>query len=473
MNNKTEKTQFQKENDEVLNLVLNERFFKPFKENYDTDPKSLKHATNLELFITSDCNLKCEYCYLMRHGDKLYHKDIRNKDTILNNLKIFLNYAIEQDYKFNNIDLFTGEIWGTDFGYEVLDILLEYIDKGFKVKSFSVPTNCTFIKTDEHLNKMEEYIENFNKRYIRFMISISIDGKYLEAETRSFKNEEQNKTRDDVFYNRLFHFAAKHTFLFHPMVSSKSCKNWIQNYKWFMDNIEHNDFEPEDTLMMLEVRNDDWEDEDIQYFLEFIEFLIQHNLKRFNNINEFANYLFTHKSASKVGGYINIALPFSTEQSCCNVTNTLHLRLGDLAVVPCHRTSYDKFVYGHFDVEDDKITGLTSNNIQMAIKTLLQNSISTHHGCDVCPYNDFCIRGCFGAQYEDNNEIFTPSESVCKMFKAKYDYLIKRYTELGIFEILKKEITPTHTHYRLLLRLDQSIKKIQNYKECNGGEYNC
>ena len=41
----------------------------------------------------------------------------------------------------------------------------------------------------------------------------------------------------------------------------------------------------------------------------------------------------------------------------CTINRALIVRMGDLAIVPCHRTSYDQFLLGHFNVENDvKIT---------------------------------------------------------------------------------------------------------------------
>jgi len=38
------------------------------------------------------------------------------------------------------------------------------------------------------------------------------------------------------------------------------------------------------------------------------------------------------------------------------------VRLGDLAICPCHRQAYDEYLYGHFVVENNRITGIKANN---------------------------------------------------------------------------------------------------------------
>jgi len=34
------------------------------------------------------------------------------------------------------------------------------------------------------------------------------------------------------------------------------------------------------------------------------------------------------------------------------------VRAGDLSIIPCHRTSYQKFIYGKYKTENNKIIGI-------------------------------------------------------------------------------------------------------------------
>ena len=79
------KIDFQQEQNQLLKTVLDLRYFQPWKE--EDNQYSLRNDANLEIFITPSCNQHCEYCYLVKY-DGLYPKEINNKDTILNNLKI-------------------------------------------------------------------------------------------------------------------------------------------------------------------------------------------------------------------------------------------------------------------------------------------------------------------------------------------------------------------------------------------------
>ena len=116
----------------------------------------------------------------------------------------------------------------------------------------------------------------------------------------------------------------------------------------------------------------------------------------------------------------------------------MFIRLGDLAIVPCHRTSYDRFNYGKFIVENDKIIDIEGSNVSLASEILMGN-MANHPKCDTCSIKKFCLKGCLGAQFEANNEILYPCESVCNLFKAKQKFLkYKYFTELKIFDKAKK-----------------------------------
>ena len=103
--------EFQQENNELLKFILTERFFKPWKngkiliqENEDTLKEidaGLYSSSGLELYLTSSCNQKCEYCYLAKYENKLYPQHLNNENNIINNLKIILEWIIENPDKNN------------------------------------------------------------------------------------------------------------------------------------------------------------------------------------------------------------------------------------------------------------------------------------------------------------------------------------------------------------------------------------
>lgn len=135
--------QFELEQDKLLSTILDARYFSPWKNN-SNKTTDLRHDANLEIYITSVCNQKCEYCYLVKY-EEIYPHKLLDQNLILNNLRILYDYILEQKFHIPKVEFFTGEIWHTNFGLQVLDITLEYLKKGLDVDWFMIASNCSFI----------------------------------------------------------------------------------------------------------------------------------------------------------------------------------------------------------------------------------------------------------------------------------------------------------------------------------------
>ena len=261
---------YKKQNDDFLKFLITERFIKPWTEGDFENYKSLSSVSRLELFITSSCNQKCEYCYLCKYEDSLYPKEIREQETILKNLQIFLNFLLENKVKIYSADLFSGEIWHTDFGLKVLELIYEYLMKGLQIRQFIVASNCSFIESKQHFFKIQKYIKLYREIGSSLDFSISIDGKINEDISRQLKNGQ----RDEEFYDKLFSFAAYNHFGFHPMISACTIENAKENYLWFKNECKKHDLNFYNAVMFLEVRNNDWTKEKLEHYADFLKFYI-------------------------------------------------------------------------------------------------------------------------------------------------------------------------------------------------------
>jgi radical SAM protein with 4Fe4S-binding SPASM domain len=95
--------------------------------------------------------------------------------------------------------------------------------------------------------------------------------------------------------------------------------------------------------------------------------------------------------------YIPISLHDNKGYYGCTISTHLAVRLGDLAICPCHRTAYNKYLYGKFTQnEKGEITGIQANNPQMAINILMLNNRYAILGCDSCIFNKICLGTCKG-----------------------------------------------------------------------------
>lgn len=456
------RSEFLEEQTNIVKTLLTNRYFNPWREykkfEYDENfDKSLINESKLEIYVTAKCNQKCDYCYLVKHKE-LYPAEFDKKELILKNLNILIDWIIENNFYIPTIEIFSGEIWHTNFGLDILEIIYQGIQKGLQTNMVLIPSNCSFILDKIQTQKIQHCINKFEKIGVRLCFSISVDGKIIEN-FRPLNSSEKEK--NDLFYDNLFLFAEHNNFHFHPMVSAKNINKWIENYLWFEEMFYKYNLNIE-TIMMLEVRNNDWDEKSIQEYKEFLDFLINKKLKYHKTIDNFFNYLFNFDNSNETpDGYLPYALPFAYTFQGCTVSDNLTVRLGDLAICPCHRTAYNKLLYGHFIVKDNKIIDIEGNNPEIASRILLANNNIASLNCDVCKINKFCLKGCFGSQYETEKDMFFPIQSVCNLFLEKYDFLIKKYTELGIIDYLKK-ISPYNMHYN---QAQELLKFIQEYNK--------
>ena len=468
-----ERTQFQKEQDYLLKTILNTRFFNPW--SFDTwDEDALANDANIEIYVTNACNLNCEYCYLQRFPD-LYPSDKRNPELLLNNLRVLFDWILKENFHIPKIEFFSGEIWHTDFGIQILELTYEYIKKGLRADWFLIPSNCTFVKYDIYLQKIQHYIDLFRESGHPLVFSISIDGKIVEQANRPSKNK--NEFYSDDFYDLVFSFAKHNNYHFHPMWAASTMSFWVENLKWWweqFDKYEMNKW----NLMTLEVRNDDWTDENIKEYLKVLEFYTKAYCKEIHNDDPASiaasvfglHFIEPEDSIKSLNGYINWAFPGCDTFMGCTVANDLCIRLGDMAICPCHRTAYDKYLYGHFEVKENQIVDIIANNPQMAISILMNNINSSIPGCDQCIYNPFCMKGCCGAQIEIMGDPWIPIPSVCNMFSAKINWLLQFYTDIGVIDCLKNA-SPIELEYNIIqpfLRFYDQWDKLKKEGKIDG-----
>ena len=417
---------YQQENDILLKSVLNKRFF----DNMKTDDT----VEVLELIVTPECNLKCEYCYLYKHKYELYPKNAINHKTIINNLYNFMMFLYKNKYKVKTLDFFSGEIWHTDFGVEVLSTVYEFMKNTYKFADrITIPTNASFIMYDKYRYEIGKLIDDFDSIGCHLHFSFSVDGAVIEDKTRPLANDSSSRVKN--FYELAFDFAKKYDCGFHPMVSPNAIQYWKENYQWWEKMFDENDYDI-DSLMMLEVRDDDWDSKKIDIYLDFLNYVLtQFTSDSRKSLEDRVKIAFGLKRNSN---YTNISLFRVRYGFTCSVQRSLCIRLGDMAIVPCHRTSYDKFVAGYLIINNDYTYDVKSNNVEIFTEIMAGNPEYIQFKCNKCLYSRYCIKGCLGAQYEKNKELFYPCSSVCELLKSKINFLVKRYDELGYFDILEK-----------------------------------
>lgn len=460
-----DRNQFEKEQTQFLKTILDLRFFQPWVDP-NRDQGSLHQDANLEIFLTAACNQKCDYCYLVKH-EGLYPREQMNQSQIMKNLRILYDWIMDNDYCIPKCELFTGEIWQSQFGLDVLELTLEYVKKGIQIGWWMIASNCSFLFDEVQTCRIQHYIDEFRRYGSSLVFSISIDGAMIE-DIRPLCN---GNIRTESYYERMFLFAKHNHFFFHPMVAAKTVDRWIENHQWWEKNLKNWDMDVRN-LMMLEVRNGDWTPEAIKNYNKFNKYLIDKYIAEScdGDVIRFAKHLMNVRTEDEqvdINGYIPWCFPETDTFIGCTCSTDLTVRVGDLAIAPCHRTAYNKYLYGKFIVDNNKIIDIEANNPQMACKILMSNFNLASFGCDTCVFNQYCLKGCYGAQYEEQGDPFIPVPNVCEFFKQKYGFLCYYYEKLGVIDYLRT-VSPVEKEYT---RVSKWLQFFDEWKKKEGKNY--
>lgn len=438
-----EKRSFQEEQNMLLQSYLN---------RYE------KSEMTVEFIISSLCNQQCEYCYLYKHGKEMYPLESNKKENILRNFPLLLKYLKEEGYKYETYDIFSGEFFQLSYWEDIIKMICEDNKGSSKTKVISIPTNMSFLMDDAETKKVEYWIEKCKEYNLDMYLSASVDGpEDLEKIERPLTNAE---IKDAEFYDKFFKFLAKHNFVPHPMITKNFVKNYKQNYDFWIDNLikyncKYTRYDGKELYtipMLLEVRDpDQWDEESIENYKKFLWYMAEKDLEVLhkNNLEDFAMHMADDFSDGmmELGTYnhcqpYTIALPSLQGQLPCSIQKGPVFRVGDLSLVPCHRTCYPHMVYGSLQLneEKNKIIGIKGDRPGLALKVKTLNPNRSYMKCSGCPIKIFCLKGCLGSQYENNKELFSAQDKVCDMFYAKYNTINEIAEHYGVYDIIKNKL---------------------------------
>jgi sulfatase maturation enzyme AslB (radical SAM superfamily) len=148
----------------------------------------------------------------------MQYEKANNKDDILRNLPILLDYLDEQNFNYVDYDIYSGEFFQLPYWEEVLEIFYKHQLKVNKQRYTTIPTNYSFIADEELTARVEYWIEKMKECKAPFHLSCSIDGPE-ETDNKTRPNHKKGIVKDKAFYDKVFKFLAKHSYACHPMVS--------------------------------------------------------------------------------------------------------------------------------------------------------------------------------------------------------------------------------------------------------------
>lgn len=420
------------ETDKVFKNFLNRYFFRYFEHQRQTEQPMRPH---IELYIRGYCPSNCEYCYLARYGSKLYPRDVQSDDNIIKNLKIFLNYYSEQNWS-ARFELFSGRMFDTDLGCRVLQTIYDHFDGDTPCKPsvISIPDDMQFLLDDKRTADVEYWINMLASKGIQVSFSASVDGKINDGHRFG--------ERTDEFYEKLKYFIYKYSCGLHPMVSPENIHTWIENWDWMVN------WDKDIALgaMTLEVRNNEWTESRLVDYLKFINHIANFRIKEYRNIDgsfdveAFAYHcLFKEDEGKKIiqhGDCLRLPFPNGTNGNkglTCSVQYGFCVRLGDLAIPVCHRTSYEGFIGGYFEVKDSKIVDIKSNNPEFYMSCMAVRNDNLPK-CRECGLRYNCFMGCLGSNYESIGDPFWTPDSVCKLLHLKTFFILTKMYEVGALQ---------------------------------------
>lgn len=433
-----------------MDLSVNENYLRDQKrllqyyfENDVFIPNGEKYQLNImklavEFVVRPDCNQRCEYCYLTKFGKDLYPNNV-SKNEILKNIDLYLDFIIHENKSYTYLwELFAGDLMFDKIYFDILDIFDKYFDEilinypsHFKKHQtvITLPTNLWWIEDNEIVERFYQYFDYFKEKYnTKLGISCSTDGMYCT-------DSREKKTLTQDYFDKQKVFIEKVEGGFHPMVSALNIKQWNEkNLDWWYTFLDEN------FPMMLEVRNDDWTEESIEEYKKFLEKIFYMYLKKFDdNKTNFSKFIF-HNS-KKSNGYIPIFFyhdfkeNYKNERTSCSMQSIITFNCTNLSMPICHRLSYPLFEGCQFilNEEQTKIIDYIPHNIDtyFAVKFMKDKN---QPGCINCIFNNICLKGCLGAQYETHGDLLIRCESVCKFFEEKYKKLFELYYTNDIFK---------------------------------------
>lgn len=422
---------YDRENDSVFSKFLEDYFF----ENY----KKGKGA--IELIFSPKCNLNCKYCYVKKYYHETFPSDMFDADKSIENALYICNWMVKHHYT-PHVDIFSGELLAQEKGYELLEKMIQFystIEPEDRIPTIMIPTNFTFLNSENETAKVEKIISDFKDLGIKLFLSASFDGKFME-ENRPYGSDlglDLNQFRDDAYYDKVFEFCKKYNYGIHPMVYSKNIDKWIQNFEWFQENLEKHDMHWSQ-LYLLQVRNKEWTREEDKQFYDFIKYLIKWTWNKVGqDKEEYYRFLLKENSGYYSPGFNILRLPLvqNNRGYTCGIQSYLTIRLADMSMYPCHRLLYKDLKIGEFCKRDEYELDFKANNISLGLG-IYGGGYKMNPVCVRCPMNELCAGGCLGSQYEVNKSMLAPIPTVCLNYLYYFKAIQEGFDEIGMTDYL-------------------------------------
>lgn len=355
----------------------------------------------VELVVTEECNLTCNYCY-MHNKKTLMTKDVLHK--FMKNIHVLMSAYNCDKY---HISYFGGEPL---MNWDLVKYAIEYFKKDPRLDSQVLITNGILLTDKEKYD------------FIRSSgcgISLSFDGLW---------NEEN---RPMVGGQSSFDHYIKHKEFYKQfrgckvMVGPQNLDTLVENFIFFVDEMEYPI--PDFTL----VRDDIWTWDAVKNFRVRIKELGDEVIKRISSgkiqsTGLFRLWLLDTILSAKVG-----KRPMGCYAGCGGVGY-----LPDGVFYPCARYGTDK----EYPLYDTNTNMFFKENFEFLNQSKFCNPI-VYDECKDCDIRLACTGGCnYSLAKNGNFERAKPIDQVCELYKAIYYETLRIHNELKDNNFYKKYI---------------------------------
>lgn len=323
-----------------------------------------------------------------------------------------------------------------------LQLLLTYLQKNnLLLTNWTIKSNNNLFKNNNYfniINLFKKYFNNINKNYSITYIN------YFNL------TNENNDILIECFKNIPFHLQIPFcTYLSNIKKINNITLNFLNDYKQFLyiiinpnDTIQSYQeleniitFYPQIQLNLITNKQVLWTNKQIDNYLLLLNYIIdQEYIKKGK---EFVNYIFSN-NISQI--YNPIILTYFDKKN----NNNLNCPLGKSLTIDCNDLSFPSccglqnsiFNGGNFTIENDQISDIVAaEGINGYLNQKNTNSFFKPD-CMSCENKYFCQKGCNGASFQYNAEPYIPIKSICQLENSKINFLIKKYHELNLFNII-------------------------------------
>ena len=353
----------------------------------------------LQTIVTTECNLRCQYCYIKNRTKKNNAFTLQDFDTAITFLPEIKSAIEKYNYRSDKstIAFFGGEPL-LNFPF-IKDVAVKYTNY---IKT--LPTNGYLLP--KYLKELQE---------LQVSVNVSYDGPYnIERITTKLYNNQ-------FPFNELLPFMQKNS----PkvMIGNYNVKCMSDNFNFFL---QHDIYYPDFSI----VRDDIWSKEDLKIYsiqLEFIDKIVD---KFFNEtgtvpvIGLYKLYL-----CDMILSHTQGKRPFTCFSGTGGVSISAN---GD--IYPCARfASNKKCKLGNYKEQ------VLNESLIKDFSEIFNPLTNTY--CTNCSIRTECNMGCNYSQFKNGNfKESKPILSVCELFKITYEHACNFYIKY------KNEITDYLNH---------------------------